>query len=76
MGSPVIAIERLGGNMIGEAWEGMQKHLGIKFSGVMAAEIGGSNGFAPLHMSNAYKIPCVDADVMGKQLRTRSSNVY
>ncbi|KAK0101979.1 hypothetical protein ONS96_005947 [Cadophora gregata f. sp. sojae] len=66
MGSPVIAIERLGGNMIGEAWEGMQQHLGVTFSGVMAAEIGGSNGFAPLHISNAYKIPCVDADVMGR----------
>ncbi|KAH7312920.1 hydantoinase [Rhexocercosporidium sp. MPI-PUGE-AT-0058] len=66
MGSPAIAIERLGGNMIGEAWEGLQKHLGIKFSGVIAAEIGGSNGFAPLHMSNAYSIPCVDADVMGR----------
>ncbi|KAL5316895.1 hypothetical protein ACEPPN_015947 [Leptodophora sp. 'Broadleaf-Isolate-01'] len=66
MGSPVIAIERLGGNVIGEAWEGLQKHLGTMFSGVMAAEIGGSNGFAPLHISNAYNIPCIDADVMGR----------
>lgn len=69
MGSPVIAIERLGGNVIGEAWEGLQKHLGTMFSGVMAAEIGGSNGFAPLHISNAYNIPCIDADVMGKFIR-------
>ncbi len=68
MGSPVIAIERLGGDMIGQAWDGMEKHLGIRFTGVLAAEIGGSNGMAPLLLSssNHHNIPCVDADVMGK----------
>lgn len=70
MGSPVIAIERLGGNMMLHAMQGMEKHLNVKFSAILTAEIGGSNGMAPLLLAseNSYDLPCVDADLMGKIL--------
>jgi len=69
MGSPVIAVERLGGDMILNAIQGMEKHLNIKFTALMTAEIGGSNGMAPLLLSSSkcYDLPCVDADLMGEE---------
>lgn len=68
MGSPVIALERLGGDMISHAMKGMQDFLKIKFTATMTAEIGGANGLAPLLLasSQGMDIPCVDADLMGK----------
>lgn len=69
MGSPVVAIERLGGSLIFDAMQGIEEHLNIKFTATLTAEIGGANGLAPLVLSSSrYKdIPCVDADLMGKQ---------
>ncbi|CZR51783.1 related to N-methylhydantoinase A/acetone carboxylase, beta subunit [Phialocephala subalpina] len=74
MGNPVIAVERLGGEMILHAIQEMERHLKIKFTALMTAEIGGSNGMAPLLLSSskAYDIPCVDADLMGKFPRNNS----
>lgn len=68
MGSPVIAIERLGGDLIFDAMQGLEKHLNIKFTATLTAEIGGANGMAPLLLSSSryYDIPCIDADLMGK----------
>ncbi|KUJ08498.1 uncharacterized protein LY89DRAFT_332024 [Mollisia scopiformis] len=68
MGSPIIAIEKLGGDMILHAMQEMEKHLNIKFTAVLTAEIGGSNGMAPLLLSSStyYDIPCIDADLMGR----------
>ncbi|KAJ9150395.1 Hydantoinase [Pleurostoma richardsiae] len=67
-GSPVLAIERLGGNMVLQAMQGLEKYLNIKFTATLTAEIGGSNGLAPLLLASSryYDIYCVDADLMGR----------
>ncbi|KAH8892391.1 hydantoinase [Thozetella sp. PMI_491] len=68
MGSPIIAVERIGGDLILHAMKNMEKHLNVKFTSTMAAEIGGANGMQPLLMSSSryFDIPCVDADLMGR----------
>jgi hypothetical protein len=68
MGSPVVAAERLGGDLILHAMQGLEEYLKIKFTAILAAEIGGANGMSPLLLSSSrhYDIPCVDVDLMGK----------
>ena len=68
VGSPVLAIERLGGDMILQAMQGLEEFLHIKFTATLTAEIGGSNGLAPLLLASSkyYDILCVDADLMGE----------
>lgn len=68
VGSPVLAIERLGGDMVLQAMQGLEEFLRIKFTATLTAEIGGSNGLTPLLLASSkyYNILCVDADLMGK----------
>src|SRR3954467_9951904 len=48
MGAPLVFQERLASSRaISRAVELMEHHARIKFRGVMAVEIGGSNGFQP-----------------------------
>jgi len=50
--------------------QGLEKYLNIKFTATLTAEIGGSNGLAPLLLASSryYDIYCVDADLMGTTL--------
>ncbi|KAI5308450.1 hypothetical protein KEM55_005661, partial [Ascosphaera atra] len=68
VGSPAVALERPGGNLVLHAMQTMEKEIGRKFDGALAVEVGGSNGLTPLAYgpSQYYKIPCVDGDLMGR----------
>ncbi|KAI5302185.1 ribosomal protein S5, partial [Ascosphaera pollenicola] len=66
VGSPAVAMERPGGNLILHAMQTMEKEFRLKFDGAMAVEIGGANGLTALEYgpSQHYGIPCVDGDLM------------
>lgn len=72
VGSPAVAMERPGGNLVLHAMQTMEKELGHGFDGAMAVEVGGANGLTALAYgpSQYYGIPCVDGDLMGKQSLT------
>jgi DUF917 family protein len=44
----------------------LEKHFGRKPTALIAAEIGGSNGFSPLLCAGAFGIPIVDGDTIGR----------
>ncbi|KAL1902749.1 hypothetical protein Sste5346_001193 [Sporothrix stenoceras] len=68
MGSPVLAIERLGGNMVLDAVKDLQEHMNTTFAAVLTAEIGGANGLSPMMLSSSHALNnvTVDADLMGR----------
>ncbi len=73
MGSPVLAIERLGGSMLRDSVEGLKAHLGYGkdvVTPMLIAEIGGANGLSPMMLSStapgALGTVTVDADLMGR----------
>ncbi|CAK7567497.1 MAG: hypothetical protein SEPTF4163_005462 [Sporothrix epigloea] len=68
MGSPVLAIERLGGSMVLDAVKDLQEHMRTKFAAVLTAEIGGANGLTPMMLSSSHALDNVtlDADLMGR----------
>ncbi|EEQ86155.1 hypothetical protein RJZ56_002839 [Blastomyces dermatitidis] len=68
VGSPAVADERPGGDLVLHALQTMEKELGTKYDSILAVEIGGSNGLQPLiwGSSKYYNLPCVDGDLMGR----------
>ncbi|EPE05645.1 hydantoinase [Ophiostoma piceae UAMH 11346] len=68
MGSPVLAIERLGGSMVLDAVRGLEKHMHTKFKATLTAEIGGANGLSAMMLSSSHALDniTVDADLMGR----------
>lgn len=68
MGSPVLAIERLGGSMVLDAVKDLQEHMRTTFAAVLTAEIGGANGLSPMMLSSSHALNnvTVDADLMGR----------
>lgn len=66
--APSVSNERLAGN--GElqlATEALARYKGLPyFAGVMAGEIGGSNGLRAFAVATAMDIPVVDADEIGR----------
>ncbi|CAK7197644.1 hypothetical protein SEUCBS139899_000292 [Sporothrix eucalyptigena] len=68
MGSPVLAIERLGGHMVLDAIKDLQEHMKTTFAAVLTAEIGGANGLSPMMLSSSHALNnvTVDADLMGR----------
>ncbi|PGH28925.1 hypothetical protein GX50_08331 [[Emmonsia] crescens] len=68
VGSPAVADERPGGDLVLHALQTMEKELGTKYDSILAVEIGGSNGLQPLIWASSkyYNIPCVDGDLMGR----------
>lgn len=70
VGSPAVANERPGGNLVLHSLQAMEKEIGKPYEGIFAVEIGGSNGLQPLIWGSPkyYNIPCVDGDLMGISL--------
>ncbi|EEH43923.1 uncharacterized protein PADG_00212 [Paracoccidioides brasiliensis Pb18] len=68
VGSPAVADERPGGDMVLHSLQTMEKELGKKYDAMLAVEIGGSNGLQPLIWASSkhYNLPCVDGDLMGR----------
>ncbi|OAX80456.1 hypothetical protein ACJ72_05210 [Emergomyces africanus] len=68
VGSPAVADERPGGDLVLHALQTMEKELGTTYDSMLAVEIGGSNGLQPLIWASSkyYNIPCVDGDLMGR----------
>ena len=73
LGSPMVSIERPGGNLCLDALQNMLDHLGLNdFDAGLCVEIGGSNGLAPLlsHGRGRDVRPMVDGDLMGRAFPT------
>ncbi|QSS56068.1 hydantoinase [Histoplasma capsulatum var. duboisii H88] len=68
VGSPAVADERPGGDLVLHALQTMEKELETKYDSILAVEIGGSNGLQPLIWASSkyYNLPCVDGDLMGR----------
>lgn len=66
--APSVSNERLAGNdELQLATETLARYKGLKsFAGVMAGEIGGSNGLRAFAVATAMDIPVVDADEIGR----------
>jgi uncharacterized protein len=67
VGAPTISLEKLGNPEEG-VWlrEHVERLTGRAVVAVMAAEIGGSNGLAPVAWAARMGLPMVDADGMGR----------
>ena len=68
VGAPAVSNERPGGDLMLHALAEMTKHTSIKYTSMLAIEIGGSNGLQPLEWGSSkyYNIPTVDGDLMGE----------
>ncbi|KEF51868.1 uncharacterized protein A1O9_12206 [Exophiala aquamarina CBS 119918] len=66
--APSVSNERLtGDHELQLAAEALARYKGLdKFAGVMAAEIGGSNGMRAFAVATALDIPVIDADEIGR----------
>lgn len=66
-GAPTVGIEKLGSGREGHALaEAVRRWFGRPVSAVMAGEIGGGNGVAPLALAAELGVPLLDADGMGR----------
>jgi hypothetical protein len=67
MGAPLVGQERLDDSRtIARAVALMESHIGRRFRGIMALEIGGGNAFEPLMAAAELDRPVIDADLMGR----------
>ncbi len=67
MGAPLVGQERLtDSRTIARAVALMEEHVGCRFRGIMALEIGGGNAIQPLMAAAHLGRPVVDADMMGR----------
>jgi DUF917 family protein len=66
-GAPLVSAERLPDPVYAcKAVTVMQDYLGRRFTAIMSAEIGGSNGLQPFLPAALLGIPVIDADAMGR----------
>ena len=67
VGSPAVANERPGGNLVLHALRKMEEETQKSYGAIFAVEVGGGNGLQPLIWGSPqhYGIPCVDGDLMG-----------
>ena len=73
LGSPMVSIERPGGNLCADALDNMLAHQGVNnFDASLCVEIGGSNGLSPLLSGRPDRgdRPMVDGDLMGRAFPT------
>ncbi|KAL8788693.1 MAG: hypothetical protein Q9195_007194 [Heterodermia aff. obscurata] len=73
IGSPMVSVERPGGNLCQDALDNMLTHQGLSdFDASICFEIGGSNGLSPLLASRQGREdrPMVDGDLMGRAFPT------
>lgn len=73
IGSPMVSVERPGGNLCADALNNMLTHQGLNdFDASICFEIGGSNGLEPLLLARPDhdERPMVDGDFMGRAFPT------
>lgn len=73
LGSPMVSIERPGGNLAADALDTLLSHKGLPdFDASLCVEIGGSNGLSPLFCGSrdCKDHPMVDGDLMGRAFPT------
>ena len=73
LGSPMVSVERPGGNLCLDALKNMLQHLKLTdFEATLCVEIGGCNGISPLVLSSSahYDRPMIDGDLMGRAYPT------
>ncbi|MFO1081419.1 MAG: DUF917 domain-containing protein [Reyranellaceae bacterium] len=67
MGAPLVGQERLtDSRTIARAVALMEEHIGHRFRGIMALEIGGGNSIQPLMAAAHLGRPVIDSDMMGR----------
>jgi DUF917 family protein len=67
VGAPTVSIEKIeSGTEGGRMREGVEAYWGRSVVALMASEIGGSNGLAPVLWAARLGLPVVDADGMGR----------
>lgn len=67
IGAPTVSIEKMEEGDEGvRVLRAIEKHTGRKVDAVIADEIGGSNGLAPMITAAKLDLPVVDADGMGR----------
>lgn len=67
IGAPTVSIEKMEEGDEGvRVLRAIEKHTGRKVDAVIADEIGGSNGLAPMITAAKLDVPVVDADGMGR----------
>ncbi len=77
MGSPTVGIERLPrGDECLLAVRALERHLGVRCTHLIAAEIGGSNAMAPLTVAALAGLPVIDADGMGRAFPELQMDTY
>ena len=73
IGSPMVSVERPGGNLCEDALNNMLVHQGLtKIDASICFEIGGFNGLSPLLLGQLDREDCpmVDGDLMGRAFPT------
>jgi DUF917 family protein len=68
-GSPMIGVERPGGNLSQNALSGMLEHVNKKFfAGIVFVEVGGANGMINriVGSSSSHNVPIIDSDLIGR----------
>jgi DUF917 family protein len=79
IGAPTVSVEMLGsGRESRSIRDDVERRTGQRIGAVMAAEIGGANGVAPLGWAAELGLPLLDADGMGRafpELQMISMNV-
>ncbi len=79
MGAPLVGMEKLpSGREFDLILDMVEKTFGRRPTVLMAAEIGGSNGFAPFCVAGKLGLPVLDGDLMGRafpQLEMTSCSV-
>ena len=73
LGSPMVSIERPGGNLCSDALANLLAHLDLDdYDAGLCVEIGGSNGLSPLLSGGRGRDvrPMVDGDLMGRAFPT------
>jgi len=67
VGAPTVVIEKIANGNEGERLRDQLEHLtGRRVAALMAAEIGGGNGIAPVAWAARMGLPVVDADGIGR----------
>jgi DUF917 family protein len=67
IGAPTVSVEKLRrGDEEYRALRVLERHMGVRFDGIVPMEVGGGNSIRPLVAAGQASIPVVDADGMGR----------
>lgn len=80
MGAPTVAVEKLpGGHEQLRSFEALQDYVGVAFTHIICAEVGGLNSTLPIVAAARTGLPLVDCDAMGRafpELQMSTPTIY